>query len=276
MKLGIAISLPHTTAEEWGRKNKQLGLSSVVFPCSYRDEISKIDAYVSACRDFDLRIAEVGSWCNVMVKDAAEREANIAKCIHQLELAEYIKADCCVNISGAMGDIWDGPYVENLTEATYEKVVSTTQKIIDAVNPQVTSYTLEPMPWMYPHTPENYLQLLQDVDRSGFGVHMDIVNMISDPVKYLYNAEFTKKAMELLGKYIKSCHIKDVLLQSQLTVQLKEVPCGEGGFDLKNYITLIDRISPDMPVIIEHLSRVEEYIKAVEYIKSLQEESQHE
>jgi len=269
MRLGIAAQLFHTSPEEWGKKHAALGLKSVVFPCTYKDDISRIDAYVNACKAFDLQIAEVGSWCNVMSLDPVEQAENISRCIHQLELAEYIGADCCVNISGALGEIWDGPYAANFSPAAYDKVVENTRRILDAVNPQYTFYTLEPMPWMYPHTPENYLQLIQDIDRKGFGVHMDMVNMINSPEKYLFNAEYTQKAFALLGSHIKSCHIKDVALSSHLTVQLKEVPCGEGGFDLKNYITLIDQLSLEMTVIIEHLDKTELYLKTIDYLSKL-------
>ena len=242
----------------------------MVFPCNYKDDQAKIDSYAAACKVHGLQIAEVGSWgCNVLAEDATEKAKSISQCIHQLELAEYIHADCCVSCSGARGPVWDGPYPENFSPKTYEMVVETTQQIVDAVNPKYTAYSLEPMPWMYPNTPENYLQLIQDVNREGFGVHMDMINMICSPEKYFFNAEYTNTAFALLGKYIKSCHIKDVAMGSKLTTLLKEGPCGEGGFDLKNYIAQIDQISPDMTVIIEHLESYELYFKTIDYINSL-------
>jgi len=269
MKLGIASTLPHTSPEEWAKQHLSWGLKAVVFPCHYQEDIHKIDAYKEACQAYGLQIAEVGCWCNPLAPDPAERKANLSRCIHQLELADYVQADCCVNISGAVGPIWDGAYPENLTKQTYEKVVVTTQFIVDAVSPKFTCYSLEPSAWMFPNSPENYLQIVRDVDRSGFGVHMDMINMISSPEKYCDNIAFTQQAFALLGPYIKSCHIKDVLLTNRLTMQLQEMPCGEGGFDLANYIREIDALTPDMTVIIEHLESVANYQKAVSYIKNL-------
>ena len=248
-----------------------MGLSSVVFPCSYDAKISVIDAYVKVCKDYDLTIAEVGAWKNLMASDETERKENFMFCKNQLELAEYIEANCCVNISGAKGKIWDGGYKDNYSDETYSEIVETVQKLIDSVNPQKTFYTLEPMPWMHPDSPEDYLKMLKDIDREAFGVHLDIVNMISDPQKYLFNEQFTNEAISLLGEHIKSCHIKDVLLENHLTVSLKEVPCGEGGINLKNYIKQIDRLNRDMPVIIEHLQIEEEYVKAIKYINGIKE-----
>lgn len=273
MKLGIAMNLSHNTPEKWAENHKKVGLSAVVFPCSYMDDISKIDAYVKACKDFNLTIAEVGAWRNLLSPNSNERKQNFDFCKKQLELAEYIGASCCVNISGAKGDIWDGGYKENYSEKTYTEIIETIQRLIDAVNPQKTFYTLEPMPWMHPDSPEDYLGMIKDINRKAFGVHLDIVNMLSDPKKYLFNEQFTNDAISLLGEYIKSCHIKDVLLENHLTVSLKEVPCGKGGFNLRNYIDRLDELDENMPVIIEHLSLEDEYLKAIKYINSLKEEN---
>jgi sugar phosphate isomerase/epimerase len=139
------------------------------------------------------------------------------------------------------------------------------------VNPQKTFYTLEPMPWMHPFSPEDYLQMIKDIDRDGFAVHMDIVNMINTPEKYLFGNEFTDHAFAVLGKYIKSCHIKDVSLSPRLTTIIQETALGNGGFDLRHYIDRIDSLSPDMSVIIEHLDGEDDYIRAVAYVKSITE-----
>ena len=269
MKLGIAINFSHNSPTEWAEKHKKAGLTSVVFPCDHTSNINEIDSYVKACKDYDLTIAEVGAWKNLLCNDIAERQKNFDFCKKQLELAEYIGASCCVNISGAKGEIWDGGYKENYSDETYAEIIETVRKLIDSVNPKKTFYTLEPMPWMHPDSPEDYIKMIKDIDRKAFGVHLDIVNMISNPQKYLFNEQFTNAAINLLGKHIKSCHIKDVLLDTRLTVKLQEVPCGEGGFNLKNYIEQIDSLDIDMPIIIEHLENEDDYVKAIKYIKEL-------
>lgn len=269
MKLGVSKKLSDDAPELWAQKLKSLGLSAVVFPCRYQAPTAEIDAYVKACRDFDLTIAEVGSWKNILVSDPQQRAENRAYCKGQLELAEYVGAKCCVNISGSRSEIWDGASPENYSEATYAEIVSFVQQLIDSVKPQKTFYTLEPMPWMHPDSPEDYLQMIRDIDRSAFAVHLDVVNMLSTPKRYLFNEAFTSRCFELLGKYIKSCHIKDVRLDRHLTVRLEESPCGQGGFNLRHYLSEIDKLDPDMPVIIEHLATEEQYLDAVRYVQSI-------
>ena len=269
MKLGIAMNLSHDSPQQWAEKHRNAGLEAVVFPCSHSDPIHVIDDYVAASQACGLTIAEVGAWSNMMALDPEERNRNFEYCVHQLELAEYVGANCCVNISGAKGPVWDGGYPDNYSEETYWEIVESVQKLIDRVKPQRTCYSLEPMPWMHPDSPEDYLQMIRDIDRPAFGVHMDMVNMISSPQKYFRNREYTDLAFSLLGPYIKSCHMKDISLGTQLTVRLEEVPCGEGGFDLKNYLVQIDQLDKNMPVMIEHLNQEAAYFKAISYIRGL-------
>ena len=138
---------------------------------------STIDGYKAAAKEADLVISEIGIWNNLLETDAGKREANIQRAIHQLELADYVGANCCVNISGNCGTQWDGHHPDNLTQKTFDEVVRITQRIIDAVNPKNTEYTLEPMPWMFPHTADSYVELLKAVDRKGFAAHLDPVNV---------------------------------------------------------------------------------------------------
>ena len=269
MKLGIAMNFAHNSPEEWAQRHVSEGLSSVVFPCNYTAPTAEIDAYVKACKDFGLTIAEVGTWKNLMALDETERAQNFDYCKNQLALAEYIGACCCVNIAGAKGAVWDGGYKENYSEKTYAEIIDTVLRLLDFVKPEKTFYSLEPMPWMHPDSPQDYLQMIKDINHPRFGAHLDMVNMINSPQKYFFNEKYTDEAFELLSPYIKSCHIKDVKLGTELTMRLKEVPCGEGGFNLKHYIEQIDKHIPDVPVIIEHLDKAEEYLSAIRYIKAL-------
>lgn len=269
MRLGIAAAFPHSAPEEWAVLHKEAGLKAVVFPLSWDAPVSRIDAYAAAARACDLTIAEVGIWCNPMDPDPVKREINRAKCLHQLELAEYIGSACCVNISGAAGEVWDGSYAENYSPKMYEEIVRFTQSLLDTVKPVRTHYTLEPMPHMLPDSPESYAELLRDIDRPGFGVHIDIVNMLVSPRVYYENRRLVSDTFRILGPHITSCHVKDAILDHSLTVSIRETECGMGGLDLAHYIREADRLNPDLPMIIEHLPSVEKYRQAIDYVQGL-------
>lgn len=269
MRLGIAGGISHRTPEEWAEKQYNLGCGAVILPLDYKAADSIVDTYVKACSDYGLIIAEVGAWCNPMSSVSKERKKNIAYIKEQLRFADRINARCCVNIAGTSGEIWDGGYIENYSEEMYTAIVETLQEIIDDVNPQNTYYTLEPMPWMIPHSPESYLQLIEDVGRDKFAAHLDAVNMINCPERYFFNGDFIEKCVQLLGKYLRSCHVKDVRLERFLTFNLKETYCGDGNLDIVRYAELIHECDKDMPFILEHLSSEEEYINSLKYVQEL-------
>jgi len=267
MRLGISTSLNKWDANKWAETMVELGLKSVVFPLNCEADEKTIEEYVKAAKDNDLVIAEVGIWRNAISLNEEEREANIRYSIEQLKLADRIGARCCVNVVGSTGERWDGGYKENFTHETWERIVSTIQTIIDEAKPVNTYFTMEPMPWMVPTSPEEYVKLIEAVNRDRFAVHMDIINMINCPERYFFAEEFLDRTFELLGDKIKSCHLKDIKLLDGYTFQLKECGCGEGTFNLEHYAELASKADPNMPMIIEHLSSDEEYVESVAYVQ---------
>lgn len=269
MRIGISHVPRHDSPAEWAAALSALGCRAAVFPCNHRESDAKIDAYVAAAKDHDLLIAEVGAWCNPLHADPAERAKNLRYCQEQLALAERVGARCCVNIAGTTGEVWDGGYVENYGPEAFQRVVETTQAIIDAVHPTRSSYSLEPMPWMIPSSPAEYIDLMQAVNRQGFSVHLDVVNMINCPQRYFFNRDFLDECFRILGPYIRSCHVKDVRLERHLTFNLKEVAAGDGALDLQHYMELAHACDPDMPFIIEHLGSADEYHRVLKNVQAL-------
>lgn len=266
MRLGISVPLTCESADKWAKAQTELGCKSVVFPLNCDAPDALVDEYVNAAKEHDLMIAEVGIWRNAIALDEAERKANLDYSIRQLALADRIGARCCVNVSGSMGPRWDGGYKENFSREAWIKTVKMAQTVIDEVKPQNTYFTLEPMMWMIPNGPKEYLHLIQDVARDRFAVHMDIINMICTPDRYFFNEEFTEEAFLMLGDKIKSCHLKDIRLLEDFTFQLKECACGEGIYNIEKYVELANKMDPDMPMIIEHLHSNDDYYKSVEYV----------
>jgi sugar phosphate isomerase/epimerase len=242
-------------------------MRAVVFPVQSNEDKEKIDAYKEAANEAGLMIAEVGIWRNPLAKDPEERKRNIEYCVNQLKLADYLGARCAVNVAGTTGPIWDGAYKENFSKEMRKEIVKTTQEIIDRAEVKNTYFTLEPMPWMVPMSPEDYLRLIDEVDRERFGVHMDVINMINSIDRYFNANEFIAKCADLLGKRIRSCHIKDVHLSEEFTVRLEECGPGDGEFPLRYYAEKMHEIDKDMPIILEHLNTDEEYLTYMKYLK---------
>lgn len=267
MRLGISSSLQHGSPQDWAKKISDLGCRTVVFPVDHTKGEVIVDTYAKAAKEYNLQIAEVGIWRNAIALTEKERQAAMDYSIGQLKMADRIGARCCVNVIGSVGERWDGAYAGNFTKETWDRAVHMIQEVIDEVKPQNTYFTIEPMPWMYPTSPEEYVKMLEDVKRDRFAVHMDVINMINTPERYFFPQPFLEHCFDLLGEYIKSCHIKDVLLGQEFTFNLRECACGEGTFCLERYAELASKADPDMPMIIEHLHSDEDYVNSVGYVK---------
>ncbi len=270
MRLGGSVMKPYTSPEEWLALVKEYGYSAVICPVNSDASPEMRKAYADCARANDLLIGEVGIWKNLFSPDKAEAEAAFAYSVEQLALAEEVGANCCVNISGSCGEYWDGYHPDNYSKETYEKIVTISQRIIDAVKPVHTTYSLEPMPWMVPDSPEGYLQLIKDVDRKGFSVHLDFCNMINSVERYHNREAFIRHCFELLGPHIVSIHAKDCLMTpGDLPCSILEVQPGEGVIDLGEVTKLAHALGDDIPVYVEHLPDHDSYVRAAQHMRKV-------
>jgi len=268
LRLGGPTFEKYTDPEGWVKAVKKLGYSAAYCPVGAEATDDVVKAYASAAQKADIIIAEVGVWNNPISANEKEHQAALEKCRKQLSLADRIGARCCVNISGSRGELWDGPSPQNLTDETFNMIVETTRAIIDAVKPTRTYFTLETMPWAYPDSPDSYLALLKAIDRERFAVHMDPVNLVCSPQRYYGSGKLIRECFEKLGPYIKSCHAKDILLQTKLTTHLDEIRPGLGGLDYATFLKELSKI-PDTPLMLEHLKGAEEYQLAAGHVRGV-------
>ena len=270
MRLGVSTSFSFRDAEDWITKHVSLGLKSVVFPFSCEEDPKVSREFARWAKANDITIAEVGVWRNTLDQDMEKRSSNVEFAIGQLMLAEKIGAKCCVNVAGTPhGPRWDGGYAANFSDETRKEIIKTVRFIIDEVKPKNTKFTLEPMPWMVPAGPDDYLRLLDEVERDEFAVHLDFINMINSAERFFHMNDFMDECFEKLGKYTVSCHLKDIKLLPDYTFCVKETMCGDGVMDIKRFIYKANKVNSDMPIIIEHLDTDQEYFESVKYVFSL-------
>jgi len=269
MRLGGPIFEETDSPELWATAVKTAGYRAAYCPVSPEADDETVGAYAAAASKADIVIAEVGAWSNPLGPDAAEAAAAMEKCKASLALADKIGARCCVNIAGSCSNKWDGPDAADLTEETFDRIVSVVRDIIDTVKPTRSFYTLETMPWMYPDSPDAYLRLIRAIDRKGFAVHLDPVNLVCSPQRYFANEHLIEECFEKLGEHIRSCHAKDILLHDNLTVHLDEVRPGQGNLDYTTFLRCLNRLDPDIPLMLEHLPGEEEYSAGASHIRGV-------
>ncbi len=270
IRLGGPVFEKYGNPEEWIAALKKLGYRAAYCPVSIGSDYATIYDYRTAAAKSDIVIAEVGAWSNPIDPDQEKAEKAIQKCKDSLALADEIGANCCVNVSGSRNPKhWAGPHKDNLTEATFDRIVETTRKIIDTVKPAHTFYTLEAMPWAFPDSADSYLRLIKAIDRKQFGVHLDPMNLITSPQIYYRNGEMIRDCFHKLGPHIRSCHAKDITLREDNAVpQLDEILAGKGTLDYPAFLTELAKLN-GIPLMMEHLNTAEEYKMAAEYIRSV-------
>jgi sugar phosphate isomerase/epimerase len=267
MRLGGPVFGKVGEAGAWVAAHRALGYSAALAP-----DLAVYDAgwadFLEAAERADLMIAEVGAWSNTISADESERRKAIGFCCERLALAEKIGARVCVNIAGSRGKRWDGPHPDNLSSETFDLIVETVREIIDAVKPVRAVYALETMPWVLPDSPDSYLALIRAIDRKGFGVHLDPVNMINCPSRAYRTGDFIRECFEKLGPWIRSCHAKDIAFSQHLTLHLDEMRPGLGVLDYGVFLRELAQLG-DVPILLEHLKTAEEYAAGAEYIREV-------
>lgn len=269
MRLGGGIEKQYNNPDEWVSLAKELRYSAVLCPIDSHSDSATRKAYLQAAKKADLLIGETGVWKNTLSINDSERKAAMNYAKEQLALADEMGANCCVNIIGSRNlQNWDGFCAENYSSDFYSLAVDSIQEIIDAVKPMHTFYTIEPMPWLVPDSPEQYLKLIKDVDRKEFAVHLDFVNMINCPERYCKSTEFIQHCFDLLGPYIKSIHGKDVLMEQAYTTLIHETMPGKGSLDYKKILAMVEKLGQDIPLFVEHLPDFETYRCAANYVRN--------
>ena len=267
MKLGGSICSSYASPDAWGALLGASRFAAVTCPINYEASPEVARDYFAEAEQRGVLIAEIGVWKNTLSRDDTERKAALEYAKAQFAFGDEMGVPCCVNIVGARGEVWDGAYRDNYAPETYEAIVQSVREIIDTVNPTRCKYTIEPMPWMVPDGPDEYLQLIKDIDRPMFGVHLDFVNMINSPKRYLFANEFVDECFAKLGPHIVSCHAKDIIMDRPFTVIMREVAPGEGTLDFAHILRSMDRMLPkDMPVLLEHMQTDAEYAAAYTHV----------
>ena len=257
------------------QEHKRLGYTAAFCPDGSPGDTARVNAIRKAFSDAGVLIAEVGAWRNMMTPDMAARKANIEYVSKQLALADELGVKCCVDIAGSFdGSTLSGPHPKNLSKEFFDGTVENCRKIVDTVKPRVAKFSIEMKAWDIPDGPDSYLSLIRAVDRSTFGVHIDVCNIINSPVRYYNNTALIHETFQKLGKWVLSCHAKDLKWVPQVNVNFQEVPPGQGGVpgqgggvDYRAYITEVSKAG--VPLMLEHFNTNEEFQQGAAYIRKV-------
>jgi sugar phosphate isomerase/epimerase len=256
--------------EQLALVHRQLGYRAAYCPNIAVSDRERLRALREAFAKHDIVIAEVGRWVNLLEADPEKRRKNLETVIDGLALAEEVGARCCVDIAGSFNEkIWYGPHPDNLSRRFFDAAVENARKIIDAVKPTRTTFCYEMMGWALPDSPDSYVKMVKAVDRKAFAVHLDPCNLINSPERFYRNRDLLNECFDKLGRWIVSCHAKDLAWEVEMNVHFREVGAGKGELDYETYLRRLVKLPQQAPLMIEHLPNPEEYVQAAKHIKAV-------
>ena len=273
MRLGGPIFKKVERFEEEVALHRKLGFGAAY--CKYIEDSAKRAEYKQAFAEADIVLAEFGAYgINILETDAALRQKNIDEICRRLEHADEMGARCCVIHGGTVETGgWGSANPHNISEKSIADTVRIVQGILDSVKPETTKLVMETESYLLPDSPEIYARLIEAIDRPGFAVHLDPVNIIASPRRFYGNALFIKRCFALLGPWIVSCHAKDLNMPPKhATVQINETFIGDGVLDYDTYLKEINKLNPAPTLMIEHLNE-SQLIMGLKYIFKKAEEA---
>lgn len=233
-------------------------------------DTQKLADFEAAFASADVTLAEVGIWRNLVSPDEAVRKDNLAYAADKLAVADAVGAGCAVSYIGSLKSGTNHePAAENFGPEAFDACVETARYLIDTVKPKRAKFALEMMQNSLPDSVDSYVDLIRAVDRPMFGAHLDPVNLVMTPRVYWNTTALIRECFDKLGAHLVSCHAKDITLHPAAALHLDECQIGEGVLDYREFLTQLDRLPHDVPLLTEHLSTPEEYATARDRIFSV-------
>jgi sugar phosphate isomerase/epimerase len=267
VRLGGPVFLSSKDPVELAREHRRLGYSAAYCPNATLDEAARVARAFAA---ENVVIAEVGAWKNMLDPDPVKRKENLAYVTERCALAEAVGARCCVDIAGSYNpDIWYGMHPKNLSKDFFDATVENCRHVIDAIKPTRTKFSIEMMPWSLPDGPDAYLEMIRAVARPAFAVHLDVCNIINSPRRLYSSGDVIRECFQKLGRWIASCHAKDLQWIPEFNVHFLEVVPGKGQVDYRAYLGELAKLPADAPLMLEHLKNPAEYDEGRAYIQKV-------
>ena len=270
LRLGGPVFVQTDDPEELALAHQKLGYRAAYCPKISLNDSARIRAVAEAFAQHDIVIAEVGRWVNLLDADPEKRRANLKLVTDGLALADEVGALGCVDIAGSFSPKeWYGPHPDNLSPRFFDAAVQNARAIIDAVKPKRAKFSYEMMGWSLPDSPDSCLKLLKAVDRKAFAVHLDPCNLVNSPSRFYRNRDLLNECFDKLGRWIVSCHAKDLTWDAEMNVHFREVRPGAGSMDYTTYLRRLASLGHEAPLMLEHLPNADEYDKARLYLFEL-------
>ncbi len=238
------------------------GLSAIPAPGGYHEwSDEECSAYGAEASRLDIVIGECGYWANLLVRDAETQAARIEDVRARLVKAEALSCGSVVSLVGSAHSSGGAaaPDAYNYTQACKKEFREVVLRILDGLRLERTKYIIEPWHNTFFYRPADIAEFIDRVDHPAFGLHLDLMNMISQQTFY-DTTRLAHETFATLSDHVASVHLKDAQVDnSHHWVKWDEVDIGDGVMDYGAYLTGLAALDDDMPCYCEHMSEERQY-----------------
>ncbi|MBZ0298747.1 MAG: sugar phosphate isomerase/epimerase [Anaerolineae bacterium] len=159
-----------------------------------------------------------------------------------------------------------GPHPLNYAPETEDRLVRSLSEMAEACEIYQVPITLEVHVTTTLRDAETIRRLIDRTGSSWIKVNADLVNFVSDFHAAYHTTELINHVFDVLGPYILTAHLKDVVVDAPLVVHISESRPGTGLLDWDTLFRRFEALLPDGYALIEHLTDYNEVTKARDFV----------
>lgn len=145
------------------------------------------------------------------------------------------------------------PHPDNWQPWAKENLIKSLRECAKAAEEYGVILGLEAHQLVVLETPEVTREVLEAVGSRWVRCDFDPVNWITLKTVF-HTGDAVNHMVDVLGDWIASAHSKDIIIENRLTLHLDTVATGTGLMDHRTFLTRMEQLNPEYPVIVEAAS----------------------
>jgi sugar phosphate isomerase/epimerase len=202
-----------------------------------------------------LRLVQFWGWYpSVVCDDDDTRAAGIRAAQEIIRLGSMAGADMIgirPTSAGANG-AWS-PDGGNYTDATRNRLINSLREIAKACEQHAIPMALECHVTTALYSAAVVREVIERVGSPLVKMNMDPVNFVRDLPTAYHNTPLLNELFDELTPHIAAAHVKDVMVEDDHVVHIRETPPGTGLLDFDTFFRRFEAALPDGYALIEHL-----------------------
>ncbi|MCU0512994.1 MAG: sugar phosphate isomerase/epimerase [Anaerolineae bacterium] len=274
MKLGIIGMIPsdfRTVDDALCQHIRAMGFSGVVAHLTgdpFSADLGALQHLQHILQRHGLRWVQLWGWYpSIVTDDEAVRASGIRAAGEIVRLGALMGVDAIGLRPTSMSHHgpWS-PHPANYAPATEARLIDSLKQIVAVAAQHRLPIALECHVLTTLHSPAAIQRVLAAVNSPWLKINFDPVNLVGDLHAAYHLPRLLNELFDALGHLVIAAHIKDVTVEDDLVVHIREAMPGEGLMDFETLLTRFEALLPGAYAFIEHLPP-EQVPQAAEFVR---------